>query len=997
MAKFFEALFSGTTTLDAYVPDTGALPASTEIDLYNTSSYYYNYGAVPALSSVDVVGGFAKARYPDLGGTSLALKLPTPPSANYYVELEFDIDPTLSTFNALLMMRATSMTVGAWDSGAFNYVGPDIEFAGGSGALTQYIDYPSDGSTGYDTVGSSTLSAGVQTFTLRAEVSGNTLTSSLNGTVFDTRTLTDPNYVAAGSAIVVLDFASGYNDGTHILVPIRRITAETIGPAPVFVLDELVKSTTPAIPGSPGTPPIPAHFENRLVGVWVPQTIVAHFPPAGGPGQPGAHVISTTSFLVDGVGVVQVSYSDGSYDLIYTTGHEETQIQQVFVPADPGTPPSGGMPTQYHQGWTGSARSIDAILGDGMYQFSVPGNVIGVVTGFGEVNTGPSYADILYGLYFTGGTVRVAEAGVPLSAITPYTSGDVFTIARLGGQVRYFQNSTLLYTSTARSSGSVFVDASLFFGGDGIVNGSVVSGVTPEFAFVGDGNGSLVLEPLIASGATAGESGWAALALNRLVVSGATYNETDGALALSSLSVSGYGSPGNGLGYAIGSLSLNGIVASGESGLFAPDWAVGDLIISPLLTYGLAYNGGAGDGNIVLGGLHVFGAQGAGGYAELVLPGLGITGYDATAISTNVMIGSFGYYSMFALANPGVATGFVGAYGAYQLTAHTSSKAIGDLPGATFAGTAVGTGLAVGVGALPSCAFSATAIGAGVATMAVAPVGMTAFYAQTAGRASGVLPAIANFVGIALAGGVGTLAVHTYLGQLGAIGVALNFVRGVGNLPGYRMMNGAQFAGSSRLGILRALAEAIADIIYEGYSVTLIAGPDGMETRTTHLTQAPFEHIVRFGTRYFGVATDGLYELVGDLYGDQPIVSVIETMPAGMDTPNLKRPRSLIVGGRLGGDMICAFTAGEAQEAAYLYQPADSVGLGRFRVKFARGYRSQYLGYSFINASGRDFQIDNILPEYDELRRLLGAMPAQGTIAASGEAELAGIAVSGGS
>jgi hypothetical protein len=63
-------------------------------------------------------------------------------------------------------------------------------------------------------------------------------------------------------------------------------------------------------------------------------------------------------------------------------------------------------------------------------------------------------------------------------------------------------------------------------------------------------------------------------------------------------------------------------------------------------------------------------------------------------------------------------------------------------------------------------------------------------------------------------------------------------------------------------------------VVYEAYSITLNSGKEGLEAYTTHYTQYPFDRIVRFGGKYYGVAADGLFELNGDTYDEAACVDV---------------------------------------------------------------------------------------------------------------------------
>ena len=189
--------------------------------------------------------------------------------------------------------------------------------------------------------------------------------------------------------------------------------------------------------------------------------------------------------------------------------------------------------------------------------------------------------------------------------------------------------------------------------------------------------------------------------------------------------------------------------------------------------------------------------------------------------------------------------------------------------------------------------------------------------------------------------------------------------------PAVRALHGIRFAGRSPKWRLSAVISQAVTLAYEGYSITLIATPDGYEARTTHLTVCPFDQIVRLGNKYFGVGPDGVYELSGDTYNGTVIASAFETAPLG-DPPNMKRPRSLFIGGRLNDDFTAGIKVGESGE--YSVGSITPSGTRNHRAKFGRGVQSRYLAYAFANPSGGDFQIDDIAPEFDVLRRTINGV-----------------------
>ena len=122
---------------------------------------------------------------------------------------------------------------------------------------------------------------------------------------------------------------------------------------------------------------------------------------------------------------------------------------------------------EFGLGWNAGARSIAVLAGNGAATFQVPA-AVGAVVGFNDVDEDAGYLNIEHGIYFRRQTFQVIELGVPKGTEATFTGTDTFKIERTGGRVRYFKNDALIYTSLEPSTGTVFLDASMYSGGDAI-------------------------------------------------------------------------------------------------------------------------------------------------------------------------------------------------------------------------------------------------------------------------------------------------------------------------------------------------------------------------------------------------------------------------------------------------------------------------------------------------------------------------------------------------
>lgn len=247
----------------------------------------------------------------------------------------------------------------------------------------------------------------------------------------------------------------------------------------------------PAVPAVPAVSPIPAWNETVITTTIVRGPIIAW-------------MATSTNFTIGGVqqgvgyvhaGATQppVPFALGggvyveSWSPIYGRGTEVTSTRIIHHPAVAGNPGSPAIPAETlvldNVGWNAGAISVDSISGNGQFKFSVDLSSAGVVTGLNDGNEGANYPEINYGIYCLSGKFQVIEYGVVKTTAELFEDGDVFAVVRMGKFVRYFRNTTLLYSSTVHSFGTLFSDASLLLGGvDRIVDASIESTVDVEFA-----------------------------------------------------------------------------------------------------------------------------------------------------------------------------------------------------------------------------------------------------------------------------------------------------------------------------------------------------------------------------------------------------------------------------------------------------------------------------------------------------------------------------------
>jgi len=155
----------------------------------------------------------------------------------------------------------------------------------------------------------------------------------------------------------------------------------------------------------------------------------------------------------------------------------QTITTLVFVPGTPEVPPVPGTPgtestlvTALNIGWNAGARSIQEEKAGCEVSFTFSQETAGAVAGFNNLSDeSANLNEIGWGFQFLAGNVRVIESNIFIP-ITPssVSEGAVFKIVRDGdGVVTYHIDAALVYTSTKRSVGTVFLDA-VIYSADGV-------------------------------------------------------------------------------------------------------------------------------------------------------------------------------------------------------------------------------------------------------------------------------------------------------------------------------------------------------------------------------------------------------------------------------------------------------------------------------------------------------------------------------------------------
>lgn len=461
-----------------------------------------------------------------------------------------------------------------------------------------------------------------------------------------------------------------------------------------------------------------------------------------------------------------------------------------------------------------------------------------------------------------------------------------------------------------------------------------------------------------------------------------------------------YGSGFDGKQYNTTTGVLPGISGSSEGGgILTPSFAVANGYLQMVTGFGIALGGQAGGSHGVMLGARGFATTS--GNAEVrsdpgtvdtidgngdwngreggYLRSLTGVGYSAdsdyafvfASTTSKIRLFSLGHTEQLTDANGNPVAGY-GVHAAVPVPTlvaqgGTAVKLTLPVPTLTCSGTTTVLGKAAASLPVPSLAASGTTT---IVSRTQAQIqGKPTLVARGGARAKATLPIptlVASGTTSRLAHATGTIPalVLSASGTTGVTGSVAGLLAGLS--PG---QSGVVVVSTPRV-ILRASGRPAVTIDYEGYSVALLQSQDGaVATATTHYTNFPFDRIVRFGSKYYGIAADGIYELAGDDFNGTPIVSVVQTAESDFGKKQRKRPTAAWVAGDLSNDLRVSCLVDGEDVSGVKYRERIEKGNAARRVVFGKGLRGHWLAYKFTNASGNDFTIEEFDPEVDVLRR----------------------------
>jgi len=261
--------------------------------------------------------------------------------------------------------------------------------------------------------------------------------------------------------------------------------------------------------------------------------------------------------------------------------------------------------------------------------------------------------------------------------------------------------------------------------------------------------------------------------------------------------------------------------------------------------------------------------------------------------------------------------------------------------------SATGTTGSVGFAALTlSGAFSLSAYSGAQTVLAIAPYGYVISSAGTSGSVGGAeltLPALQ--------------------------GAAIVTAEGHGSanltLPALQMAPAGQAWLTLPALTMHAVGHEVVTVTYEAYAINLTTGA------VTHYTNYPFDNILRFGAKYYGIAPTGIFEIGGSTDLTAQIDAHIKTFATKFGSDKMKRVPYVYSSGRSGGGVVVGVTADEGTTYEYESDWGEVLGSTNHRTQVGKGIRGVYYAFDVKNVNGGSLELDGIDVRVEKTERAI--------------------------
>lgn len=162
---------------------------------------------------------------------------------------------------------------------------------------------------------------------------------------------------------------------------------------------------------------------------------------------------------------------------------------------------------------------------------------------------------------------------------------------------------------------------------------------------------------------------------------------------------------------------------------------------------------------------------------------------------------------------------------------------------------------------------------------------------------------------------------------------------------------------------MHAVAQQVIAVTYEAYAINLTTGA------VTHYTNYPFDNILRFGDKFYGVSSAGLFEIGGALDLTLPINAHLKTFQTTFGSQNMKRLPVVYTSGRSDGGVMIGVTADEGTTYEYTSDWGEVPGNTNHRTTPGKGIKGVYYSLDVKNDNGGSLELDAIRVEVAHTQR----------------------------
>jgi hypothetical protein len=194
----------------------------------------------------------------------------------------------------------------------------------------------------------------------------------------------------------------------------------------------------------------------------------------------------------------------------------------------------------------------------------------------------------------------------------------------------------------------------------------------------------------------------------------------------------------------------------------------------------------------------------------------------------------------------------------------------------------------------------------------------------------------------------------------------------VGEFPRVGIAQHAVVVGAFPMPRLVAAGRVVVAIVYEAYAINLQPSAGYRESavhEVTRYTGMPFNQVIRYQGRHYGIADTGIYLLGGETDAGAEIPWAWRTAVTNFGSRQQSLVREGFLNGRLGPSVKATVSIGEQADVTYPAVLERGRAGQAHRIKYGRGLKAQYWSFGLESAAGGPCDIDSMLHEPQPISR----------------------------